>query len=104
LFYPIQQPTARTMAAMIGGRKFRLCSVFSLKHSRRMRHANKEHRVLMGISGGIVNSAPGMLLEHVVNVLHARDVPLANTIHALTKPADGRAKRDAVIANLPGTL
>ena len=53
-----------------------------------MRHANKEHRVLMGIGGRIVNSAPGMLLEHVVNVLHARDVPLANTIHALIKPAE----------------
>ena len=69
-----------------------------------MRHPNKEHRVLTGIGGRIVNRAPGMLLEHVVNVLHARDVPLANTIHALIKPADGRAKRHAVIANLPRNL
>src|SRR4029077_3408562 len=98
------EASARAMGGRIGGGKFRLRSVFSFQHSRRMRHTNKEHRVLTSIGGRIVNSASRMLLEHVINVLHTRDLPLANTIHALIKPADGRAKRHAVIANLSGNL
>ena len=48
---------------------------------------------------GLMKGAPGMLLEHVVNVLQARDVTLANTIHSLVQPADRRTERDAVITN-----
>ena len=69
-----------------------------------MGHANKEHRVLARFRGRIVHGTAGMLLKHVVNVLHARDVPLANTVHPLVKPADGWAERYAVITNLPGSF
>ena len=48
-----------------------------------MRHANQEHRVFAGFGSGIVKGAPGMLLEHVVNVLHAREIALANRIQSL---------------------
>ena len=67
-----------------------------------MRHANKEHGVLTGVGGRVVHSQSRMLLEHVIDVLHARHVPFANTIHALVKPANCRAERHAIIANLPG--
>jgi len=40
LFNSIQQPAARSMAAMVGRWKGCFDSVFSLEHSGRMRHAN----------------------------------------------------------------
>src|SRR5438552_429058 len=66
------------MATMISRREGRFRSVFSFEHSGRMRHANEEHGVFAGIRRRFVKSAPGMLLEYVVNMLHARHVALAN--------------------------
>ena len=80
---PVQQPAARSMAAMIGWRKFGLRCVIAFEHSGRMRHANQEHCVLAGFSSGLVEGTSRMLLEHVVNVLHACEITLANAIQSL---------------------
>ena len=61
------------MAAMIGRRKNCFRGVFAFEHSGGMRHANQEHRVFAGFGRRVLHGRPGMLLEHVVNVLHARD-------------------------------
>ena len=45
--------------------------------------------------------APGVLLQHVINMLHAGDLPLADAIHALVQPADRRPERNAVMPDLP---
>src|SRR5439155_1738688 len=76
LFNPVEQPTARTMAAMIGRRKRGLRSVFSFEHSGRMRHTNQKHCIFARIGRGLVKGTPGMLLQHVVDVLHAGGVAL----------------------------
>src|SRR5437773_5989638 len=96
---PVEQPTARTMTTMISRREGRLRSVFSFEHSGRMRHANEEHGVFAGSRRRFVKSAPGMLLEHVVNVLHARHVALANAVRPLIQPSDRRPQRYTVITN-----
>ena len=62
-----------------------------------MRHPNEKHRVLASIGGGVVKGAAWMLLKHIVDVLHARDVTLANAIHTFVKPADCRSQRNPVI-------
>src|SRR5262249_15125618 len=103
-FNPIEQPTAWPMAAMIGGRKCCFWSVFSLEHPRRMRHANKKHRIFAGVAGRLVHSPPGMLFQHVVDVLHACDVAITNTIRSLIQPANRRPKRYAVIKEFSGRL
>ena len=64
-----------------------------------MRHANKKHRVFSTVGRRMMDRAPGMLLQHIINVLHARDVPLPDAIGPLVKPPDRRSQRDAVIAN-----
>src|SRR5205814_9851805 len=61
-----------------------------------MRHANEEHGVFAGVRRRFVKSAPGMLLEHVVDVLHARHVALANAVRPLVQPADRRPQRHTV--------
>ena len=66
-----------------------------------MRHANEEHRVLARLGRDVLHGAAGMLLEHVVDVLHARDLALANAVDAFVKLADRRAERNAVVANFP---
>src|SRR5439155_5641980 len=99
LFTSVQQPTPWTMAAMISRRKGRLRSVFSLEHSGRMRHANEEHCILARFRRGFVKGAPGMLLEHVVDMLQARHVAFANAIPSLEQPPNRRPQGDAVITN-----
>ena len=89
---------------MISRRKFGLSRVLALEHSGRMRHANEKHRVLAGFCSCIVKCAPGMLLEHVVNVLDAREIALANAIHSLVQPADRRSQRNAVVPNFSFAL
>ena len=64
-----------------------------------MRHANQEHCIFARVGGRIVKGAPRMLLKHVVDVLHAGDVPLANAIHAFVQPANRRPQRDPVVPN-----
>src|SRR5437660_11992787 len=88
------------MTAMIGRRKSRLRGVFSLEHPGRMRYANKEHCILVRVCGGIVNGASVMLLQHIVDVLHALDIALTNTIRSLEQPTNGRSKCNAVVPNL----
>ncbi len=44
--------------------------------------------------------AARVLLEHIVDVLHARDLPLADGVYPFVQPADGRPERDAVMAHL----
>src|SRR6266478_1204830 len=100
----VEKPTARTMAAMIGRREFRLLGVFSLEHSRRMRDANKKHCIFARLGRGIVKRTSRMLLEHVVDMLHARHVAFANAIHSLVQPADCRSQGDAVIPNFSFAL
>src|SRR5205807_10440534 len=100
----IEKPTARTMAAMIGRRERRLRSVFSFEYSGRMRHANEEHCVFARFRRGFVKGAPGMLLEHVVDMLDARHVALPNAINSLVEPTDRRPQRDAVITNFSFAL
>src|SRR6266404_1161391 len=99
LFNPVEQPTARAMAAMIGRWERCFRRVFSLEHPRRMRYANQKHCVLRRLSCGIVHGTPRMLLEHVVNVLQARDVALANAIDAFVKPADCWTQRNSIVPN-----
>src|SRR5581483_1368537 len=96
---PVQQPAARSMAAMVCGRKLRLRSIFAFQQSRRMRDPNEEHCVLASIGCRLAKGAPRMLLEHIVNVLHARHVPLADAIGPLVEPADRGSQGDAIIAN-----
>ena len=67
-----------------------------------MRHANEKHRVFRRIGRGFLHGAPGMLLEHVVDVLHACDIAFANAIDSLVEPADRRAERNAVITDFSG--
>ena len=98
-FDPVQQPAPRSMAAMISWRKFRLSCVLAFQHSRRMRHTNEKHRVLAGVSRGTMKSAPGMLLEHVVDVLDTRDVALPNAIQSFIQPADRGPERNSVTPN-----
>src|SRR5204863_3806221 len=100
----VQQPAPRTMAAMIRRRKLGLSRIFALEHSRGMRHANEKHRILAGFSSCIVKCAPGMLLKHVVNMLDAREIALANAIHALIQPADRRPERNSVVPNFSFAL
>ena len=64
-----------------------------------MRYANKEHCILVRVCGGIVNGTSGMLLKHIVNVLHARDVSLTNAIRSLVQPANRRSQCDAIVPN-----
>ena len=45
-----------------------------------------------------------MLLEHIVDVLHARDLAFANDVDAFVHPADGGSKRDAVVTNFAGAF
>jgi len=52
--------------------------------------------------GEAADPETGMLFEHVVNMLNAGDVALANAIDAFIQPADGRAERDTVGTNLSG--
>ncbi len=92
------------MAAMIGRRKGRFSGVFSLEHSGRMSHSDEEHCIFAGVRRGFVKGTPGMLLEHIVDVLHARDVALPNAIHSLVKPANRRPERDAVVTNFSFAL
>ena len=66
-----------------------------------MRHANEKHRVFRRLGGGFLHCATGMLLEHIVNVLHARDLAFANAIDAFIEPADRGAERNAVITDFP---
>ena len=89
---------------MIGWRKFGVSRVFAFKHSGRMRHPNEKHCVFPRVGRRFVKRAPGMLLEHVENVLHAREIPLANAIHSLVKPANRRSKRNAAVANFSFAL
>src|SRR5439155_25300626 len=96
---PVEKPTARTMTAMIRWWERRLLGVFSLEHSRRMRDANEKHRVLACLGRSGVNGVSGMLLEHVVDVLHTRDVSFANAIRSLVEPANRRPERNSVITN-----
>src|SRR2546423_11567767 len=69
-----------------------------------MRHTNEKHRVLSCFGGGVVNGASGMLFEHIVDVLHARDLPFANDVDAFVHPADGGSKRDAIVTNFAGAF
>ena len=92
------------MTAMIGGRKNCLGGIFAFQHAGRMRNSNEKHRVPARIASGVVHCAAGMLFEHVVDVLHARDVALANGIDAFIKPANRRPERDAVIPNFSARL
>ena len=69
-----------------------------------MRDANEEHRVLASVRSGVMHGAPGMLLEHVVDVLHARDVAFANAIDAFVKPADRRPERDPGVTDFSARL
>ena len=68
------------MAAMISRWEFGFSRVLAFQHSGRMRDANEKHRILAALGSRVVKGAPGMLLEHVVNVLHTRDVAFANAI------------------------
>ena len=86
---------------MIGRRERRLRGVFSLKHSGRMCHANQKHCLFAGFGYGFVHGAPGMLFEHVVDVLQTRNIALTNAVYSLVKPADCRAEGDAVMPNFP---
>src|SRR5262245_13405420 len=101
---PVQQPTPWSMAAMISRRKFCFSRVLPLEHSGRMRHANEKHRVLAGFCRCVVKCTPGMLLQHVVDVLDARELALANTIHSFVQPANRRPKGNSVIPNFSFTL
>ncbi len=65
-----------------------------------MRHANEKHCVLARLGRRILHGATGMLLEHVVDMLHTRDLPFADAVDAFVEPADCRTESDAVIANL----
>ena len=69
-----------------------------------MRHANEKHGLLRRFGGGLVDGASGMLLEHIVDVLHARDLAFANDVDAFVHPADGGSKRDAVVTNFAGAF
>ena len=69
-----------------------------------MRHANQKHRVLLCFSGGVVDGASRMLLEHIVDVLHARDLALADGVDAFVHPADGRPEGDTVVTNFAGAF
>ena len=66
-----------------------------------MRDADEEHCFFASVGRAIMQRAAGMLLKQIVNVLHARDVALANTIGTFIKPADRRTERDALVTNLP---
>ena len=79
------------MAAVIGRGKNCVGRVFALKHPGRMRDPNQKHGVLAELGGDVLHRAAGMLFEHVVDVLNAGHVALANAIHAFVKPADPRA-------------
>ena len=69
-----------------------------------MRHANEKHRVLSCFAGGVVDGASGMLFEHIIDVLQARDFAFANDVDPFVHPADGGSKRDAVITNFAGAF
>src|SRR6476660_6294731 len=92
------------MAAMVSRRKFGLSRVLALKHSGRMRHANEKHRVLASFRSCVVKRAPGVLLEHVLNVLDACEFALANAIDRLIQPANRRTQRNAVVPNFAFAL
>src|SRR5262245_5222322 len=92
------------MTAMISGRKFCLSCVLPFQHSRRMRHANEKHRVFAGFRSCVVKCAPWMLLEHIIDVLHAREIALPNTIHALVEPTNRWPESNAVVPNFSFTL
>ena len=66
-----------------------------------MRHTNQKHCIFARIGRGLVKGAPGMLLKHIVDVLHARDVALANAICSLVKPPNRRTERNSVIPKFP---
>src|SRR5437773_3352559 len=92
------------MAAMISRRKFGVSRVLALKHSGRMRHANEKHRVFAGFRRSIVKSVSRMLLKHVVDVLHTRELARANAIQSLVQPADRWSQRNAVVPNVAFAL
>ena len=69
-----------------------------------MRHANEKHRVLPGLRRGVVHGASRVLLEHIVNVLQAREVTFADGVDAFVHPADRRAKGNAVVTNFAGAF
>ena len=69
-----------------------------------MSHPHKEHGVLAGFAGSFVHGPAGMLFQDVVNMLHARDIALANAVDSFIEPADGRPKGDAVVADLSRAL
>ena len=71
------------MAAMISRWELGFSRVLAFEHSGRMRDANQEHCVFSGFRRSVVEGAPGMLLQHVVNVLHACEITLPNAIHSL---------------------
>src|SRR5207244_7021455 len=101
---PIQKPVARAVCTMIARRENRLRGVFSLEHSRRMRHANEKHRVLTGFSRGLVNGPTGMLLEHVIDVLQTGEFTVANGVDSLVQPTDRRPERNTIVTNFARTL
>ena len=84
---------------MIARRKDRFRRVFAFKHARRMWNPNQKHRVFPGFGCSVVQGAAGVLLKHVVNVLHTTDIALPNRFEAFIKPADGWPERDAIGAN-----
>src|SRR5205814_8950546 len=89
---------------MIARRKDGVGGVFTFKHSRRMRHTNEKHRVLVSFGRSVVDGASGMLLEHIVVVLHARDLAFANGVDAFIHPVYGRSVIVTIVAKFAGIL
>ncbi len=92
------------MIPVIAGWKHGVLGVFPFEHAGRVGDTDEEHRVLAGVGRRFLHRAAGMLLEDIVDVLHAGGVAVADAIDAFVEPADGRPERDAVVTNFSALL
>src|ERR671916_386133 len=98
LLEAVEEPLPRAVAAVVVLGEGGLFGVLALEHTRGVWDPDDEARA--GLSCDLDQAAPRVLLEEVVDHLHAREVSLAHSSHALLEPADLGSESDAVGADL----
>ena len=89
----VEEPRARAVAAVVVLGEDGVLGVVALEEAAAVRHAGDDAGAGLARSGDV--GAAGILLEHVVDDLHAADVTFAGGAHALVAPSrwPGRGRR-----------
>src|SRR5918997_5956976 len=98
LLEAVEEPLPRAVAPVVVLGEGSLFGVLALQHTRGVGDPDDQAR--SGLSCDLDQAAPRVLLEEVVDHLHAREVSLAHSSHALLEPADLGSESDAVGADL----